>query len=350
MRYHSTFEQGYDSRVNTVMYVVVTTIQRPTVALRQLERMLASCSARMVVAGDRKGPDQFDLPGCEFLDLAWQQASPYALARILPVGHYARKNIAYLQAIKGGAACLYETDDDNAPGPTWAPRGVDVPALSAEGKGWVNVYRCFSSRLIWPRGLPLDEIVRQGAVAPDLHAAERTVHAPIQQGLADLSPDVDAVWRLVLDAPFQFDRGPSIHLPPGAWCPFNSQSTWWWPEAYPLLYLPSHCSFRMTDIWRSFIAQRCLWELGHGLVFHAPEVVQERNPHDLMRDFSDEIPGYLRNRELVKVLEGLTLQPGLGHVGANLRACYTALQAAGFFPVEELALVDAWLQDLAALH
>ncbi len=314
--------------------------------MRKLSDQLMAHHGRMVVAGDRKGPDQFDLPGCEFLDLAWQQASPYALARVLPVGHYARKNIAYLRAIQGGAPCLYETDDDNAPGPGWAQRDVDVSALSVQSTGWVNVYRCFSTQLIWPRGLPLDEIVRQGTSTPATSPSESMVHAPIQQGLADLSPDVDAVWRLVLDTPFTFDRGPSIHLPAGAWCPFNSQSTWWWPEAYPLLYLPSHCSFRMTDIWRSFIAQRCLWELGHGLVFHAPEVVQERNPHDLMRDFSDEVPGYLRNRELIGVLEGLSLQRGAAHVGDNLRHCYQALQAADFFPLEELQLVQAWLADL----
>jgi hypothetical protein len=43
----------------------------------------------------------------------------------------------------------------------------------------------------------------------------------------------------------------------------------------PLLYLPSHCCFRMTDIWRSFIAQRCLWELGHWVVCQAPELELE---------------------------------------------------------------------------
>ena len=329
--------------------VVVTTIQRPTPALQHLAFQLKSGRDRLIVVGDRKGPDHFELAGSQFLDLAWQIASRYALARMLPVGHYARKNIGYLEAIRLRAPCIYETDDDNAPGPSWALRSPNVPVRSVQAQGWVNVYRCFSSQLIWPRGLPLDEIVRQGAASPALEPAERTVNAPIQQGLADLSPDVDAVWRLVLDATFQFDRGPSIHLPRGAWCPFNSQSTWWWPEVYPLLYLPSHCSFRMTDIWRSFVAQRCLWELGHGLVFHAPEVVQDRNPHDLMRDFNDEIPGYLRNRELARVLEGLSLQGGSANVGANLRVCYAALVDHEFLPVAELSLLDAWRADLERL-
>jgi hypothetical protein len=112
------------------------------------------------------------------------------------------------------------------------------------------------------------------------------------------------------------------------------------------MYLPSYCSFRMTDIWRSFIAQRCLWKLGHGVVFHAAEVFQERNLHDLMRDFSDEVVGYLRNREFVEVLSRLELEAGPGTQQNNLLACYRALVAHGFFPDEELTLVSAWLQDL----
>lgn len=335
-----------------MLSAVVTTIQSPTAAVRRLRARLydAGDASNLIVIGDRKGPESFSLDGAQFFDLAWQLQCHYTLARTLPIGHYARKNIGYLEAIRQGASCIYETDDDNAPAGSWAPRALrtQARALNPSGK-WVNVYRCFSHQLIWPRGLPLDEILKQGCLAPVIEGQESTVHAPIQQGLADLSPDVDAVWRLVLDAPFTFHQGPSIHLPPGAWCPFNSQSTWWWPEVFSLLYLPSHCSFRMTDIWRSFIAQRCLWELGHGLVFHAPEVVQERNPHDLMRDFSDEIPGYLRNRELVRQLECLSLKPGPSHVAQNLETCYRALVAKDFFPAEELGLVSAWLEDLRNL-
>jgi len=117
-----------------------------------------------------------------------------------------------------------------------------------------------------------------------------------------------------------------------------------------LLYLPSYCSFRMTDIWRSFIAQRCLWEMGCGVVFHPPEVVQERNKHNLMRDFADEIPGYTRNKEFVLLLEGLTLETGVASVSSNLQHCYEALIRAGFFPEKELVLVNTWLEDLQKLR
>ena len=328
------------------LYAVITTIQSPTAAVDTLLDRLRPLGMPLIVAGDRKGPTRFEADGAVFLDLQAQLDSPFELARLGPVGHYTRKNIAYLDAIRRGATCLYETDDDNAPLPGWAVREETVPARQASATGWVNVYRAFSTQRIWPRGLPLDAVVASCNEGVALADTRIKVRAPIQQGLANGSPDVDAVWRLVLDAPFDFDDGPSVVLAPGSWCPFNSQSTWWWPVAFPLLYLPSHCSFRMTDIWRSFIAQRCLWELGLGVVFHAAEVVQDRNEHDLMRDFNDEIPGYQRNRILVQVLADTPLQAGEGAVADNLMRCYEALVAQGFFASEELDLVKAWLAGL----
>ena len=175
--------------------------------------------------------------------------------------------------------------------------------------------------------------------------------APIQQGLADNAPDVDAVWRLVLDRPFDFEHHerPALWLPPNTWCPFHSQSTRWWPRAYPLMYLPSYCSFRMTDIWRSFIAQRCLRAMGLGVVFHGPEVRQDRNMHNLMGDFADEIPGHTGNDRLVQALAALGLRPGPADLAANLRACHEKLIEAGLFPPREMGRVEAWCADLGEL-
>jgi STELLO glycosyltransferases len=332
--------------VKNRLFGIITTIQEPTPSTRRLSHCLQETDARLLVIGDQKGPASFDQEGVEFLSLPDQLALDLDLARKLPTGHYTRKNVGYLVAIQRGASCLYETDDDNAPLSDWAPRRETVEALTVEEKRWINVYRCFSEKKIWPRGFPLGEI--RDSLSRDLVVSEAgaTRRAPIQQGLANNSPDVDAVWRLVLDEAFDFQPGPSVYLPRGAWCPFNSQSTWWFPVAYPLMYLPSYCSFRMTDIWRSFIAQRCLWEMGLGLVFHGPEVVQERNAHNLMRDFADEIPGYTRNGEMVEILERLALVQGPNAVAGNLLTCYEALIKAEFFPAKELDLVTTWLDDL----
>jgi hypothetical protein len=339
--------------MSTPLVCVLTTIQRPTVCVRRLAEVLDTVGSELIVVGDRKGPDSFPLPGAEFFSLADQERLPFRLASLLLAGHYARKNLGYLIALGRSPQCIYETDDDNMPAANWRVRQLRTKAQPTPPRPWMNVYRAFASadQLIWPRGFPLELLSDPAAHGHDPQAPLFTAEAPIQQGLANLAPDVDAIWRLVLDREFYFEDGrPSVYLPPGTWCPFNSQTTWWWPEAYPLLYLPSYCSFRMTDIWRSFVAQRCLWELGKGVVFHGPEVIQQRNPHHLLRDFQDELPGYLNGSRLVRCLGDLPLRPGVDEVRGNLLRCYEVLIAGGFVPAEEGPLVRAWLADLEALE
>jgi hypothetical protein len=244
-----------------------------------------------------------------------------------------------------GASCIYETDDDNAPLDSWTIREDVISSgrlVESSTNRWVNVYRYFSSENIWPRGLPLSEI---RSSVPKSTNFLSSLKAPIQQGLVNGAADVDAIWRLVMDREFFFESGKSVYLKPGNWCPFNTQSTWWWPVVYPLLYIPSYCSFRMCDIWKSFIAQRCLWELGMGIAFHAPEVYQDRNIHDLTRDFHDEIPGYEKNKEICEILARLKLKSGESAIGVNLRRCYEELIKMEIFPPEEMKLVRYWLAD-----
>lgn len=319
--------------------LVVTTINGPNAPLLEMSKESGVNGIRFIIVGDTKSPTDFHLEGAEFYDIASQVTAFPEFAAELPTKHYARKNIGYLLAMRGGAEVIHETDDDNTPlKPFWtAPQpSLDVDVVGS-GKPWLNVYRLFSDEKIWPRGFPLD-YVADGRV-PSVTSAG-TSQGLIVQALADDNPDVDAVYRLLFPLPIKFQQRKPVQLPQGIWCPFNSQATTFRREAFPLLYLPSHCSFRMTDIWRSFIAQRCLWELDEGVVFTSATVVQDRNEHSLMRDFEDEVPGYLRNDELRKVLEGCKLRPG--DTVANLVRCYEALSENGFFKSEELALVRIW--------
>jgi hypothetical protein len=244
---------------------------------------------------------------------------------------------------------LVETDDDNIPyREFWATRSPERRARRIAGIGWVNVYRYFTAARIWPRGFPLEN-VSDDPPAPDT-LPEAAARCAIQQGLADRNPDVDAIYRLVLPLPLDFDRRPGLILGAGAWCPFNSQNTTWFPEAFPLLYLPFHCSFRMTDIWRSFVAQRICWENGWNILFHAPTVYQDRNVHDLMRDFTDELPGYLNNARIRRELERLDLASGSEAMGENLLKSYEALVKMDLIGAAEMSLIEAWLDDLRRMR
>lgn len=325
-------------------FAVITTIQPPTPSMIRLVEKLQKAECPLLVIGDKKGPHEYALPNTELLTFEAQMKLPYRLAKLLPTDHYSRKNIGYLIANNRGAEMLYETDDDNAPLSSWKWRLPKIEARHLTGIGWMNVYKLFSTESIWPRGLPLTHTQTVPSVMPP--EALRVAQALIQQGLANGSPDVDAIWRLLRDSHMTFQDAESVMLSKEQWCPFNSQSTWWSRLAFPLLYLPSHCSFRMTDVWRSFIAQRCLWAFGSGVAFHSAEVFQERNVHDLMRDFRDEIPGYLQNDEIASLLTSLELDSDPQSIGANLLTCYEHLVSAGIFPPEELPLVRTWLSDL----
>jgi len=327
-----------------VKRIVITSIQAPTASVLAIAEQARATGLGIIVIGDRKSPMTQWPQGIEFLSLQNQRELSARLPALLPENHYARKNIGYLHAVSLGSTTIYDTDDDNAPLASWSPRSQSCLARSCAELGWVNAYSWFSDTHVWPRGLPLTH-ARQGVPAPALSTLEE-IEAPIQQGLANGSPDVDAVWRLLMDREVTFKDGDSVRLAPGTWCPFNSQSTWWFPVAYPLLYLPSFVSFRMTDIWRSFIAQRCLWALGHGVVFHAAEVFQDRNVHNLQRDFEQEVPGYLSNDRFREILEALSLPSSPDQVSHNLHRCYEALIAADLIPATEMPLVECWLSDL----
>ncbi len=327
--------------------IVITTINTPTRAVQNIARDAGKLAAAVYLIGDRKSPPDFCQPGATYLDLAAQRLTGFKYAALAPDCHYARKNVGYLAAIEHGATVLIETDDDNIPRDGfWAPRRAKVSARLVPGEDWVNVYAYFADRLIWPRGLPLDKIT---VAPPTLEKLEPIdIYCPIQQGLADENPDVDAIFRLVLPLPFDFEQREPVALR-GAWCPFNSQNTTWWREAFPLLYLPYYCSFRMTDIWRSFVAQRIAYLNGWGILFHAATVFQERNAHNLLRDFEEEVPGYLHNGQIRQVLDALDLPQGNEQLPAAMRACYRELVDIGLVGAEELALLDAWLDDLASL-
>lgn len=105
----------------------------------------------------------------------------------------------------------------------------------------------------------------------------------------------------------------------------------------------------MTDIWRSFVAQRIAWENGWSVLFRSADVVQERNEHSLLKDFADEVPGYLHNRVIGERLAALKLESGAAHLGENLILCYEELVRLGVVGADELPLVRAWVEDVATM-
>ncbi len=326
--------------------IIMTTINHPTEAVKKIAQFCTDW--QFIVVADKKTPREWNWQGVEFLSVQDQLNFDSAFAKECPFNHYARKNIGYLKAIRNGAKIIAETDDDNIPY-NWFLTSVDryVEGYPVQKSGWENVYTHFTEARIWPRGFPLENINESLRNQTPLGEKSK-FDCPIQQYLADGNPDVDAVYRLTTEAETKFNSN-TVILSEGTFCPFNSQNTIWWPDVYSLLYLPSFVSFRMTDIWRSFIAQVCLYKLDKHIAFREASMFQVRNEHSLIRDFKDEVVGYLNNVKIMELLQSLSLSNQATDVNHNMRLCYETLVEANIIPNEELHLLDLWLKDIENL-
>jgi len=71
--------------------------------------------------------------------------------------------------------------------------------------------------------------------------------------------------------------------------------------------------------------------------------------HNLMRDFEDEVPGYLNNSKICEELEDLALESGARKIGGNLRVCYEKLVEMGLVDARELDLLEVWNERIDEL-
>lgn len=322
-------------------FIVITTVQSKTPAVALFERLP---DWELILVGDRKSAPIEQTGRLTFLSLEVQLGLGLNTGAASPCNHYARKNVGYLHAMREGARVIYDTDDDNFPDPGLrAPPAFRCDREAGGAAKFVNIYRHFSDEHVWPRGFPLDEIRK--ADRPAVTPARRNVG--VWQGLVNEDPDVDAVWRLVMNKRIVFNPGDPVCIEAGTYCPFNSQNTFWCREVFPLLYLPTTVRFRFTDILRSYVAQRLMWENGRHVGFMTSSVYQERNPHDYLDDFKDEIDCYLHVKPITALLDSLTLS---GDYHRDLRTAYAALQDHGYVTENELYTLDAWLNDLAAIE
>ena len=317
---------------------VITSINPVNEVTRAWAKTCEVNQGQLVVVGDRKSPKSYDLPGCKFIP--YDDALPDLKIKsyqVTPLGSYARKNLGYLWAFYHKAPVIYETDDDNAPLKNWELRSECYEHTKLSGDGWCNMYRVMGEAS-WPRGFSLGHIHSQSIYT----LSNSSEACPIQQGMIYGDSDVDAIYRLTNGKDLCFSRS-LRHSLDGLWCPFNSQSTWWWPSVYPLMYLPVTCPMRVTDIWRSFVAQRCLRAVGKSVLYHSPaEVIQVRNAHNLMADFAEEISLYLHADQIATGLDALELGQNLV---ANIRTCYEFFVAKKLLQPEEMTTLNAWLED-----
>lgn len=322
----------------SITAIVITTINPPTDAVKKFSKL---ANNKLFVAGDNKTPQGWKLKNSLFFPIAYQRKKYPRFSKLNSENHYSRKNFAYIEAIKSGVNYIYETDDDNFPN-SFFPNFLMSKKFIDEINSPLafNAYRLFTKRNVWPRGLPLNWIKNTTK-----KVAKKNVKPLIQQSLADLDPDVDAIYRLSLGNKIKFDKNKKYCFAKGTYGPFNSQNTFWHKDVFPLLYLPSTVSTRATDIWRGYIAQRILWEINSNLIYLSPCVFQKRNAHNFMKDFEDEIDVYLHAESLLQILNTVKLK---GSVSEMLITVYEKLVAERFIENKELSSVKEWVRLISA--
>ena|SRR6218665_19567 len=321
--------------------IVITSIFEPTIAVKAFAALDAY---ELIVVGDKKSPAAWACKNVTFLSVADQEKMQLELAGVLPYNHYCRKMLGYLKAIKEGASCIIDTDDDNIPKEDWNfPEFNDHYDKISDDQGFVNIYQLYTQQKIWPRGLPLHLINTQFELDNKITAGDCSVG--IWQGLADEDPDVDAIYRLTSDEPCYFNSRSPVVLGKGTITPFNTQNTIIRKELFALLYLPTYVTFRFTDILRGLVAQPIMWLYGYQLGFVDATVVQKRNPHDYTKDFESEIPMYKYCEKVISIVGAAIAKEK--SIEDNLYAAYKALQQEGIVTEQELVTLEAWLKDIA---
>lgn len=201
--------EPYTCSLRGTRWIVVTTIFYPTAAIHKFLNL--SVSWNLVVIADRKTPkDWLDrlmikTDRLVFVSVEQQEKLNFQILSHLPYGSYARKNLGYLIAIQCGGEIIFESDDDNlleTDQIIHLPKFINseqVPwvAFHRERSPFINIYGSFGHPQIWPRGFPIDEF--RNITEDGWHSVRRNqqnnMTAYIQQYLADLDPDVDALVR-----------------------------------------------------------------------------------------------------------------------------------------------------------
>lgn len=320
-------------------------------------KLMRKCSANveMFVAMDERTPDaacvlmhdvgaNYHMAGTN----AWKCSSAIGWNTL------ARRNIAFLEALKWGADVIYSWDNDNLPIGTdhfdlienllrWSTPPAqsigDFNGIKVSNRGdWFDP----GSLLVPPtrqRGMPWNQRA--------MNWAEPVVDAKIGvvSGLIVGDTDCDASTRIE-KAP---DIG-SVHIlgqagvvvDPNNWTIFNSQSTAIIRELMPAFFMMPGTG-RHDDVFGSLIVQRVARERGYHVHLGKPFCHQARNPHNLITDLRAEIDGMENVEKLADLLDHIQLPAK--DVIEDTRIIYEQLMHCSFIPEESAHAGLVWLED-----
>ena len=81
------------------------------------------------------------------------------------------------------------------------------------------------------------------------------------------------------------------------------------------------------------------------IMFFGTTMKQFRNDHNLLNDFEQEIPMYLKDKKIDEIISNLKLKKGEKNYLYNLKTCYDSLINQGIISKKEIFYLKAWISD-----
>jgi hypothetical protein len=212
--------------------------------------------------------------------------------------------------------------------------------ISEQNTPWINIFKYFTNHAhIWPRGFPLSLLKNQ----PNYVVQDTDKKPSIINGLVENDPDVDALFRLICNHQdsITWEKNKAILIDNSNVCVFNTQNTFWLnPELFMCLLIPCSVSFRYCDILRGIINNIILKKTNNYMMYSSPNVVQNRNEHNLISDFKSEYEMYIHNENILKFIENDT--ENVHSVKELLFVIYNNLLANHVITQKDIDILTKW--------
>jgi len=136
--------------------------------------------------------------------------------------------------------------------------------------------------------------------------------------------------------------GVSILLTPGTMASYNSHAT----LHYALwgLMLPVSVHGRVSDIWRSYIMQRLMVDVGQSVGYVSPFVENKQTSLNMQGDFMSEASLYEKTEALIKVLNNW--QSVSNFFEERLLELFVQMYECDFVELIDVVLVQKWVRSL----
>ena len=275
-----------------MIYIATTTINKPTKALKLFAK---NKRCKLIVALDKKSK-KFELKNSVVLSTKYQEKKWPKLSKLVVWNCIQRRNFAILEAFERGADVIALIDDDNIPYNNWFKniyinRQIKCKEIKTNKKIFDPVGYTNHPNL-WHRGLPL-ELVNNRKYKTD---KKKLIKPDIQANFWNGDPDIDAVCRMIFKPECNFKKNLFPFFSKKI-SPFNSQNTLIARKVIKDYFLFPHIG-RMDDIWASFYVT----SKKYSVLYNEATVYQQRNAHNLIKDFKDEYIGYVNSLKLVESL------------------------------------------------